>query len=239
MPTVIDTRSVESEKIYAFSRRVIFAPGKNADTLKFCTVSGETGAKSRSHTHPGDELVLTLKGENSNFLAGNTLSLRPGESLFVPPETAHSTEVTSEETWEGISFYCDDCPLLKSAPALNCSCPPRKGSLHRAPTRRWHNLNTTSLFSPLHEESCHISLFLLQAAQSRSEELTFAGETVYCCSAGSLTISLAENELQIRAGMAVRIPARLPHTLLATGPTGYTLTAASCSSCPLCTTHPL
>ena len=114
-PICRTTASIAEEKIYGFKRRCFFAPSVTGNcNIKFCTVAGAYGAESQSHSHPGDEIVLTLENENINYLCGQKVTLRQNQAIAIPHGTEHITKVVKKKSWKGLSFYCDDCPLIKN-----------------------------------------------------------------------------------------------------------------------------
>jgi len=105
---------ITPEKIYDFERKIIFSPlvtGNN--NLTFALVEGEYLAKSQNHTHPGDEVTLTLSGKAEISINDKKYSILPQTAIRVPPGQIHPLVVTSKEKWIALAAYCDSCSLLK------------------------------------------------------------------------------------------------------------------------------
>lgn len=96
------------------SREVMIAPSKTGnDLLKMAYVKVPSGARGTPHIHLGEEVVFTLKGEATLTADGKEYVLEEGTAFIIPPDIAHPVKITSEENWEAIAVYCDECPILK------------------------------------------------------------------------------------------------------------------------------
>jgi len=109
-----DLQKITPEKIYDFERKIIFSPlvtGNN--NLTFALVKGEYLAKSQNHTHPGDEVTLTLSGKAEININDKEYFILPHTAIRVSPGQTHPLVVTSKEKWIALAAYCDNCPLIK------------------------------------------------------------------------------------------------------------------------------
>ncbi|MDD2807085.1 MAG: cupin domain-containing protein [Patescibacteria group bacterium] len=62
------------------------------------------------HDHPGDQLLVVIKGSIEIVMDGKTSILRPGDEIFFPAKMMHSAKIGSQGC-----FYIDgECPLEKS-----------------------------------------------------------------------------------------------------------------------------
>jgi len=109
-----DLSKITPEKIYDFERKIIFSPlitGNN--NLTFALVKGKYLAKSENHTHPGDEVTLTLSGKAEISINDKKYFILPHTAIRVSPGQTHPLVVTSKEKWIALAVYCDNCPLIK------------------------------------------------------------------------------------------------------------------------------
>ncbi len=111
---VVEVASVEPVDLYDFRQQVLFSPAVRGEGfIKLALTRGEKGARSRPHSHPRDEVTLTLGGEALLRAAGKTFHLRQGSAVRIPPSLPHSVEVISEE-WIVVAAYCDECSLCRT-----------------------------------------------------------------------------------------------------------------------------
>lgn len=233
-PLIRSISSVTEEKIYSFNRRVVYSPGTTGNSyIKFCTVTGACGAESQSHTHSGDELVFTLEGENTNYSGGNEFTLQQNQAIAIPPGTEHTTKVANIGTWKGISFYCDNCPLINKY-QYEMRGNITKKNMATTSSCSSEYLEKQTIFSPTLKESLFMELFALSSdTPVRVTEFKHKGETVYYTISGNVLLSWGPNEMLLEPGMAAAIPAGFPHKLKPEDSNGCKILAGSCSSCPL------
>mgnify|MGYP003148899838 CR=1 FL=1 len=63
-PEMTQVASVEPVQLYDFTQKVLFSPAQRGEGfIKLSVTTGKKGAKSTAHSHPRDEVTLTLKGE--------------------------------------------------------------------------------------------------------------------------------------------------------------------------------
>jgi quercetin dioxygenase-like cupin family protein len=60
-------------------------------TLMMVEVFFKTGARGAEHRHPHEQVTYCLSGEFLFTIEGETATLRPGDSLFVPASALHGT----------------------------------------------------------------------------------------------------------------------------------------------------
>lgn len=234
-PNIQSTISVKQEKIYDFYRKEIFSPDvTNNNHIRCCTVSGDPGAASRSHTHPGDELVITLAGQNTNYLPDAEITLYSYQAIAIPPETEHTSIITGTETWKGISFYCDACPLIVKN-ELKTKAKAGSKTLWISPRHSQKQLRKQSLFSPGRQESSFLELSCLSSASSTpAEDFLLEGEVVYFVLSGTLSLTWnCHPKIHLKPHMAAVIPAMFSHQLQTEHENGCSLIVCTCASCPL------
>ena len=116
---VVHLDDLASEQLYDFQRKVIFSPAARGEGfIKFAVVRGKKGACSQPHTHPRDEVTLTLEGEAELRIGEERYRLMPGSAVRIPPGVSHVVEVISDE-WVVVSAYCDECMLCIGRGASN------------------------------------------------------------------------------------------------------------------------
>lgn len=67
------------------SRKVLTHSG----TLMMCEITFESGAKGKSHQHPHEQITYVAKGSFSFTIAGETKTVRQGDSVLMPPGAEH------------------------------------------------------------------------------------------------------------------------------------------------------
>jgi len=110
---VLELASVEPVQLFDFQQQVLFSPAQRGEGfIKLAVTTGRMGAKSVAHSHPRDEVTLTLKGEALLRVGGETYHLREGSAVRLPPGLDHTVEVISDE-WVVVAAYCDECSLCR------------------------------------------------------------------------------------------------------------------------------
>jgi len=110
-PEVMQLENVESVKLFDFSQQVLFSPRDRGEGfIKLAVTTGRRGARSVPHSHPRDEVTMTLSGEAVLRSNGREYFMKAGTALRLPPGVVHEVEVLSEE-WVVIAAYCDECQL--------------------------------------------------------------------------------------------------------------------------------
>ena len=112
-PEITEVASVEPVQLYDFSQKVLFSPAARGEGfLKLTVTTGRKGAKSTAHSHPRDEVTLTLKGEAILRAGGETYHMTEGTAVRLPPGLDHTVGVISDE-WVVVAAYCDECTLCR------------------------------------------------------------------------------------------------------------------------------
>lgn len=91
-------RQAFDDKREAIQVRVDFAPG----------------AAFPKHSHPGTEIAYVLSGTVEYEMAGKTIRLQAGESLFIPPGAVHSAKNVAS----GVSAELATYVVEKNAPIV-------------------------------------------------------------------------------------------------------------------------
>ncbi|WP_323771938.1 cupin domain-containing protein [Antarctobacter sp.] len=112
-PEITEVASVEPVQLYDFSQKVLFSPAARGEGfIKLSVTTGKKGAKSTAHSHPRDEVTLTLKGEAILRAGGEEYQMTEGTAVRLPPGLDHTVEVISDE-WVVVAAYCDECMLCR------------------------------------------------------------------------------------------------------------------------------
>ncbi|WP_224767532.1 cupin domain-containing protein [Paracoccus yeei] len=110
-PELRQLAEVETTTLFDFSQKVLFSPAVRGEGfIKLAVTTGKRGARSVPHSHPRDEVTLTLKGEAVLRSDGREYHMTEGSALRLPPGVVHEVEVLSEE-WVVVAAYCDECQL--------------------------------------------------------------------------------------------------------------------------------
>ena len=109
-----DSETIESHDIDGIKRKILFTPTIDGNRhLRFALTEVAPGSVAPLHSHPGDEVALTLSGSATLFVDGQEYEVREGTAVLLPPGVEHSASNTGSENWIVVSAYCDECPLLK------------------------------------------------------------------------------------------------------------------------------
>ncbi|EYD70427.1 hypothetical protein Lokhon_00009 (plasmid) [Limimaricola hongkongensis DSM 17492] len=104
---------MEPVQLYDFSQKVLFSPAARGEGfIKLSVTTGKKGARSVAHSHPRDEVTLTLKGEAILRAGGEEYRMTEGTAVRLPPGLDHTVEVISDE-WVVVAAYCDECMLCR------------------------------------------------------------------------------------------------------------------------------
>lgn len=113
VPEITEVASVDPVQLYDFSQKVLFSPAARGEGfIKLSVTTGKKGAKSTAHSHPRDEVTLTLKGEAILRADGKEYRMTEGTAVRLPPGLDHTVEVISDE-WVVVAAYCDECMLCR------------------------------------------------------------------------------------------------------------------------------
>ena len=84
-------------------RHDIAAPGREVVQMR---VEIDAGQGVPKHTHPGDEVLYVVEGTLEYQPEGQpAMTLRPGQSVFIPAGTVHGARNTGTSNGVGIATY--------------------------------------------------------------------------------------------------------------------------------------
>ena len=84
-------------------RHDIAAPGREVVQMR---VEIDAGQGVPKHTHPGDEVLYVVEGTLEYQPEGQpAVTLRPGQSVFIPAGTVHAARNTGSGNGAGIATY--------------------------------------------------------------------------------------------------------------------------------------
>ena len=77
----------------------------------------DSGVRSSRHTHPGEEIVYVLEGAPLEYEVDGkpTVTLKPGDVLFIPAGTAHAARNVGNRKGAELATYI----VLKGEPLLS------------------------------------------------------------------------------------------------------------------------
>ena len=114
--TIKDSKRVEVDDIDGIKRKILFTPTKDGNRhLRFALTEIPPGSVAPPHSHPGDEVALTLNGSATLFVDGQEYEVSEGTAVLLPPGVEHSAKNTGPVNWIVVSAYCDECPLVKKS----------------------------------------------------------------------------------------------------------------------------
>ncbi len=117
-PEIKEVASVDPVQLFDFSQKVLFSPAARGEGfIKLSVTTGKKGARSVAHSHPRDEVTLTLKGEAVLRAGGKEYRMTEGTAVRLPPGLDHEVEVLSDE-WVVVAAYCDECMLCRGPEGL-------------------------------------------------------------------------------------------------------------------------
>ncbi len=103
---------VTREPVGELFRQVLFSPAEVGNArLRVALMEAPAGAAARPHTHPGEEIIITLEGSATLHVEGGPLALLPETATMIPPGIEHFA-VASDAGWKFIAIFCDECPFL-------------------------------------------------------------------------------------------------------------------------------
>ncbi len=113
LPEIKEVASVDPVQLFDFQQKVLFSPAERGEGyIKLAVTTGKKGARSTPHSHPRDEVTLTLSGEAVLRAGGREFHMREGTAVRLPPGVVHEVEVLSDE-WTVVAAYCDECMLCR------------------------------------------------------------------------------------------------------------------------------
>jgi quercetin dioxygenase-like cupin family protein len=79
--------------------RLVHPNTTGSDQLGVSIVMHGPGEPVKRHRHPYEEAYYVIKGEGVMFMEGvGEIELRPGRSVYIPPETIHGQVNTSQDS---------------------------------------------------------------------------------------------------------------------------------------------
>ena len=112
-PEQVEVEAIAPVQLYDFEQKILFSPATRGEGfIKLSVTTGKKGARSMPHSHPRDEVTLTLSGEAVLRANGKEFHMKPGTALRLPPGCVHEVEVLSD-TWTVVAAYCDECQLCR------------------------------------------------------------------------------------------------------------------------------
>ncbi len=84
-------------------RHDLSAPGREVIQVR---VDFDPGFVAPRHTHPGEEIIYVLEGTLEYQIDGKPVTVKPGDVLFVPAGTVHSSEEHRQRQRGGTRHVC-------------------------------------------------------------------------------------------------------------------------------------
>ena len=98
LPEIRHLDEIEPAPLFDFSQKTVFSPKERGEGfIKLAVTTGRRGARSVAHSHPRDEVTLTLRGEAVLRACGREYHMTAGTALRLPPGVVHEVEVLSDE----------------------------------------------------------------------------------------------------------------------------------------------
>lgn len=95
------------------TRRALASPAiAGSGNLRVLHITRNPGGPGKFHTHPGEEVIFTLRGKATLLLGQRHVALEPDTAFVVQPGLQHTVEVLGEEPWVAVCSFCDECPLM-------------------------------------------------------------------------------------------------------------------------------
>lgn len=237
-PIIRKLIKIETETIYDFKRKVIISPSVTGNSyLRFAKVEGRCGAKSQEHTHPGDEVVLTLSGTTVNTVEGEEYKLSPQEALCIHPGQIHTTIVTSQKPWIGVSAYCDDCSLMKEKRKGQGECikgNPTKRELSEIEPEAYYDFRRKFIFSPSVTGNRYINFAMMEGlCNSERHEQPHPGDSIFLTLSGRAEIRVGSEKYLLTPQLAICVPPGQTHSFLVISKEPWVSIVVSCDECPL------
>lgn len=237
-PIIRKLSEIEAQIVYDFKRKIIISPSVTGnDYLRFAKVEGQCGAKSQEHTHPGDEVVLTVSGTAVNMVEGERYRLWPQVALCIPPGKIHTSIVTSQESWIGISAYCDDCLLVKEK--TEGKTKPINGTairrdLSKIVPNAYNGFTKNTIFSPSVTGNGYINFTVMEGHHnSESPEQCHPGDSIFLTLSGRAEIKVGRKNYYLSPQLAIYLPPWQTHSFVAISRETWVSVVVSCDECPL------
>ena len=83
-------------------RHDLSAPGREVVQVR---VDFDPGYVAPRHTHPGEEIIYVLEGTLEYQIDSKTVTVKPGDVLFVPAGTIHSAKNVGSDNGAELATY--------------------------------------------------------------------------------------------------------------------------------------
>jgi quercetin dioxygenase-like cupin family protein len=96
-------------------RHDLSVPGREVIQVR---VDFDPGYVAPRHTHPGEEIIYVLEGSLEYEIGGKSVTVKPGDVLFVPAGVVHSAKNVGSGNGAELATYIVEKgkPLLVAAP---------------------------------------------------------------------------------------------------------------------------
>jgi len=234
-----DLLKITPEKIYDFERKIIFSPlltGNN--NLMFALVKGKYLAKSQNHTHPGDEVTLTLSGKAEISISDKKYPILPQTAIRVPPGQLHPLVVTSKEKWISLAAYCDNCPLIKekNKHVFKSNRSDIIKDISKIEFKNKNNLKIKKIFpsSMLNRTYLSLSIIKIQYINNGdSQKYCNFGENIFLTLSGVVELENKTKKYLLTPERAALISSEQNISLRVVGKEPWIAINISCNNCPL------
>ena len=234
-----DLLKITPEKIYDFERKIIFSPlltGNN--NLMFALVKGKYLAKSQNHTHPGDEVTLTLSGKAEISISDKKYPILPQTAIRVPPGQLHPLVVTSKEKWISLAAYCDNCPLIKekNKHVFKSNRSDIIKDISKIEFKNKNNLKIKKIFPSSMLNWTYLSLSIIKIQyinNGDSQKYCNFGENIFLTLSGVVELENKTKKYLLTPERAVLISSEQNISLRVVGKEPWIAINISCKNCPL------
>jgi len=231
-----DLSKIIPEKIYDFERKIIFSPlltGNN--NLTFALVKGEYLAKSQNHTHPGDEVTLTLSGKAEISINDKKYFILPYTAIRVPPGQIHPLVVTSKEKWIALAAYCDNCPLIKekNEHVFKSNRSDVIKDISKIEFKNKNNLKIKKIFPSSMLNRRYLSLSIIKSYYNNKCKYRCFGENIFLTLGGIVEIETKTKKYLLAPERAILIGSEQNISLRVVSKEPWIGINISCKNCPL------
>jgi quercetin dioxygenase-like cupin family protein len=232
-----NAEEVKAEALGQLERKVLFAPSLgNSQYLRMAVVTGQPGARSVLHVHPGNETTYTWKGEVVIEINEQKYHLGPGDAIAIPPDSVHPVQVVGNEPWVSICFYCDECPALASYRAAGGkirseeTCVVESGAIEPQPLGE---LCRRVLFTPSRDCVNFQRVALIEGCGGGQGAVhKHLGNECFFTLGGQVTQMIDGRPYTVDANCGMAVPPDVIHQPVVTAARGWLAVAAYCDECP-------
>ena len=114
VPLVAQAQPVGTKRT-ELQRHDLSAPGREVIQVR---IDFDPGYVAPRHTHPGEEIIYVLEGTLEYEIGGKSVTVKPGDVLFVPAGVVHSAKNVGRGNGAELATYIVEKgkPLLVAAP---------------------------------------------------------------------------------------------------------------------------